>query len=338
MLLLLAAIVSCRETSTHPPRTIHRSVYFWKSVFKLSAQEKKSIQDLDINTIYLKFFDVEWDARTRAEVPVAQVRIVDTVFLQHKKIIPAVFITNECIQQADSLKVRSFAQKISGLVNAIAAANNLHGIEEIQIDCDWTSVSKNNYFALLSAIRELNPALTVSATIRLHQVKYLEKTGVPPVNKGLLMCYNMGNLKNIKTDNSIIEKAELEKYIGKLDRYPLPLDVGLPVFEWNVLLRKGQFAGLIQNFDARQLNSAAFAKSGNRYRVLADTTLDGYSFKKEDVLRNETSGYEVVLASGKMLAGRLKAGAINVSLYHLDSLTLSKYTSYELENIYNSLR
>lgn len=338
MLLLVVAIISCRQNNTHPPRTINRSIYFWKSVFKLSAQEKKSIQDLAINTIYLKFFDVEWDARTRTEVPVAQVRMIDTIFLQHKKVIPAVFITNECIQQTDSTKVKQLAEKISSLVNSIAAANNLKNIGEIQIDCDWTSLSKNKYFALLSTIRQLNPKVTLSATIRLHQVKYLDKTGVPPVIKGLLMCYNMGNLKEDKAGNSIIETKELEKYIGKLNGYPLPLDVGLPIFEWNVLLRKDKFAGLIQDFDPELLNSSSFEKNGNRYKVLADTILDGYSFKKDDVLRNEVSDYKVVQASGKMLAGRLKSDSLNVSLYHLDSLTLSKYTLYELENIYNSIR
>ncbi len=41
------------------------------------------------------------------------------------------------------------------------------------------------------AVREQS-GLPLSSTIRLHQIKYRERTGVPPVERGMLMFYNMG--------------------------------------------------------------------------------------------------------------------------------------------------
>ena len=70
----------------------------------------------------------------------------------------------------------------------------------------------------------------LSATIRLHQLKFIGESGIPPVDKGLLMCYNMGDLHRLRISNSILETAELKKYIKQLSVYPLKLDVAfLPV-------------------------------------------------------------------------------------------------------------
>lgn len=161
-------------------------------------------------------------------IPEAQIRIIDSSYLQSNKIniIPTVFITNECIQKLDTAQVISLAGKIVSLVKNIQInfLNN-QKINEVQIDCDWSSSTKEKYFSLLTYIKKIGfPNL--SATIRLHQVKFSATTGIPPVAKSLLMCYNMGNLKDPATKNSIIETAELKKYTSNLGAYPLPLDVG----------------------------------------------------------------------------------------------------------------
>ncbi len=69
-----------------------------------------------------------------------------------------------------------------------------------------------------------------------------------------------GQFKNPATNNSIIEHNELKKYISNLARYPLPLDVAFPLFEWKVLFRKGNYAGLIQKLPDSILNKSFAAK------------------------------------------------------------------------------
>jgi hypothetical protein len=252
-------------------------------------------------------------------------------------IIPVVFITNECIQRIDTSQVKQLAENIYNLILEIKQANGFDSIPEIQIDCDWTEATKEKYFLLLNNLKPQSTNQKLSATIRLHQIKFLSKTGVPPVDRGLLMCYNMGNLKNPATNNSILETEEIKKYTGNLSRYPLPLDVAFPLFNWKVLYHNNIYSGLIQGLPDAVFSNSFCSKSGNRYQVLKDTLLQGYDLKKGDMLRDEQSDIKEVLASAAEISRHLKNTPLRVSLYHLDSVILSKYSTHELESIYNSL-
>ncbi len=336
-LLLSIAFFACNEKREE--RKIERSFYYWKSVFKISDFEKQQLDSLKVKTLYIKFFDVDWDEAASQPLPKAVIKFADSSFKKYN-IIPTIFITNECIQKIDSAQVQILADNIYALTRSLINNNNLNPVTEIQIDCDWTASTKDNYFLLLKKIKSQlhNAAFTISATIRLHQIKYIGKTGVPPVDKGLLMCYNMGNLKNPATINSIIETEELKKYIGTLSSYPLPLDVALPLFGWKVLFRQNEYKGLIQNLPDAIFANSFIKKDGERYEVLKDTLLQGYDLKKGDMLRYEESSYDEIIAAGTELSKQLKNTQPRVSLYHLDSVLLNKYTLHELETIYNSLR
>ncbi|MGG9961621.1 hypothetical protein [Ferruginibacter sp. SUN106] len=336
LVLLTAVFFSCNENKE--ARNTEPAFYYWKSVFKLSDFEKQRLDSLHVKTIYIKFFDVDWDDVSKAPLPVAKLQTISNKQQEGMQLIPTVFITNECIQKIDSLQIQALAGNIHTLVNDIIKANNFTNIPEIQIDCDWTAVTRAKYFALLSAIKKQSGIVLLSATIRLHQVKFFYKTGVPPVDKGLLMCYNMGNLKNPATKNSILETEELKKYIGNLSTYPLPLDVALPLFEWKVLFHNNMYTGLIENLPDTIFTNDFVIKKENRLELLKDTLLQGYDLRKGDILRNEQSNYSEILSAAAAINTRLKNTHPRVSLYHLDSVILSKYSLHELETIYNSLR
>jgi hypothetical protein len=153
------------------------------------------------------------------------------------------------------------------------------------------------------------------------------------------MCYNMGNLKNSATGNSIIETAELKKYINSLSAYPLSMDIALPLFEWKVLFRNNNYAGLIQNLPDDSLRTnPAVKQSDNRYSFIQDIIIASYSFQAGDILRDEKSNYGEVLAAAKEIAGHLKNTRPRVVFYHLDSVILKKYTSHELQTVFNCYR
>lgn len=334
-MLILCILFSCNEKKT--ARNIEPSFYYWKSVLDITGFEKQKLDSLKVKTIYLKFFDVDWDAVTGKPLPVAKLQATSEGQLNGISIIPTVFITNECIQEVDSSHVKQLAENIYSLIQEIKQANGFNNIPEIQVDCDWTAATKEKYFHLLNSLKLQNTNYKLSATIRLHQIKFRSKTGVPPVDRGLLMCYNMGNLKNPATKNSILETEELKKYTGNLSRYPLPLDVAFPLFNWKVLYRNNIYSGLIQNLPDAVFSNSFCSRNGNRYQVLKDTLLQGYNLKKGDVLRDEQSDIREVLAAAAEISGHLKNTPLRVSLYHLDSLILSKYSTHELESIYNSL-
>lgn len=295
------------------------------------------MNSLKVKTIYIKFFDVDWDEEAKKPMPVAKLQVTRGDLQGGIAIIPTVFITNECIQKINTAQIRKLAENIYNLILEIKQANGFASIPEIQIDCDWTESTKDKYFLLLNNTKLKTQNTKLSATIRLHQIKFLTKTGIPPVDRGLLMCYNMGNLKNPDTKNSILETEELMKYTGNLSQYPLPLDIAFPLFNWKVLYRNNIYAGLIQGLPDEVFNNSFCIKTANRYQVLKDTLLAGYDLQKGDMVRDEQSDIKQVLSTAKEINRHLKNTVLRVSLYHLDSVILSKYSTHELESIYNSL-
>lgn len=341
ILFFSALLISCNPK--HEPRHIERSFYYWKSVLNLTDFEKQQLHALDVNTIYLKCFDVDWDEVKKVAVPVAKLQHTEYAqgFVDQMpkgmQIIPTVFITNACIKNIDALQTKMLAEQIIQLLKSLINKVDFDAVPEVQIDCDWTESTRDKYFVLLKHIKALKPNAQLSATIRLHQIKYIAKTGVPPVDRGLLMCYNMGNLKDPATLNSILETAELKKYVGNLSTFPLPLDMAFPLFSWKVLYRNNRYTGLIQNLPDSVFSNSFCRRSGNRFFILHDSLLAGYDLRKGDMIRDEQSNIKEVFAAANEIGKHLKNTPLRVSLFHLDSVILSKYKIHELESIYNSL-
>ncbi|WP_276479937.1 hypothetical protein [Paraflavitalea pollutisoli] len=342
-LLLPLILTACQPAAQR--KTITRAFYYWKSTMHFTASEMQALDTLHVQKMYIKCFDVAWDPVAQNAMPLAKVQLTGSAtnwLSAHPiAIIPTVFITNECMQRIAPGQVAALANNLHALMQRLAQQLPATvQIPEIQLDCDWTATSQQNYFALLTALQQLPffQQKQVSATIRLYQCKYKEKTGVPPVNRGLLMCYNMGNLKNPDTHNSILEANELAKYIGNLQHYPLPLDVAFPLFDWKVLYQDKTYKGLIQGLSDTALQQPGIAvQQGNRYTLLVDTTLQGYSLKKGDMIRQEDATFAEVIRSARLLRSKLVTPQITVALYHLDSLTLHKYSTNELETMFSSM-
>ncbi len=344
-LLLFLNGCKVKQTANH----IDRAFYFWKSTLELSTKEATSLQQLAITKLYVKLFDVDWDAEKQMPQPIARVEIdsAAVVFLQKLtiEIIPVVFISNESLQTVDSLAIPELAQKITALAAIIQQKEKLFAYSEFQMDCDWNLTTKSKYFLLLEEVKKqmkqsvhsFAADAKLSVTIRLHQIKYRSKTGVPNVDRGLLMCYNMGNLKNPSTKNSILEFEEMKKYLGSLDKYPIELDIAFPLFEWHVLYSKNVYKGIISTIKEGELKNCG-TRRGNRFTFSIDTTINNITFRKDDLLRTEESGKEEILRCINLLQKKLNRSnqIFTVSFFHLDELILNKHPNHELEVFYNS--
>lgn len=339
---LLFLIFGCRQKEN--PET-ERTFYYWKSFFQLSHTETTALENLKITKLYVKFFDVEPAADGQSPWPVAQLKADSTSLFeiqkQNIKIIPVVFITNETLKNLDSSGLNILAENMFRLLTGISKNLLLTQYSEFQIDCDWTERTKSQYFYLLQKIKhqmntsELFDAKKIlSATIRLHQVKYSSKTGVPPVDKGLLMCYNMGNLKNPSTNNSILDPAEMKSYLVGLDKYPLKLDIALPLFEWQVSFSNRHYNGISSKIKSNQLNSTSGKWKGNRFTFERDTVLGNIPFTKGDMLRFEESSKANLEKSIDFLKQKIISEHFSIVFYHLDELILNKHPQHELEALY----
>lgn len=326
---ILAALnlLSCK---THDEVNIHRGFYYWKSRFETDSTELKALQDLKAEKLYIKFFDVAWNELRKLPEPVAKIDFISTIPHQ-LEVVPVVFITNETLQQANANDIENLGLNIPKLIGSILENSKIRAPKEIQLDCDWTASTKDKYFLLLKQLRKSNlfHNKTLSVTIRLHQVKYVNETGTPPADRGLLMCYNMGNLRKPETRNSIIETATLQQYIGNMNAYPLPLNIALPIFDWWVWFQQNEYKGLIHG-DALQLP----IDESKKWRCRKDTTINGYTFKAGDWLRYENSPVETNIQVVSSLKQHLNSKDLTIILYHLDTKTITHYETSDLESFY----
>ncbi len=338
IVLVFISLVSCNTKSLEKQNNVSRSFYYWKSVFTLTPFEKREIKDFNIESLYIKFFDVSWDVTKQKPLPIAVLKIKDNEIFKADalQIIPTVFITNESLYRINISQCKELAADMLSLIKRICKNNDINNVKEIQIDCDWTAETKEKFFSIIDNLKEADSSYLYSATIRLHQIKYVEKSGVPSVSRGMLMAYNMGNLKNPEVKNSIIDVEELKKYSSYIGHYPLPLDVALPLFEWCVIFRNGVYVGLMQNLDIEQLKKFAELSKDNKYLLQKDTLINSFGFKAGDVIRYEKSDYKDVLSAANIITKQLNNHSFRVALYHLDSSVLIKYSNHELENIFDS--
>ena len=78
-------ICSCR----HNGKTM--SFYYWRTVFSLDSMEKAALDRNGVDTLYVRYFDVD-----EGPVPVAPVRFVDTV--GRRTVVPLVIIRNQVFE------------------------------------------------------------------------------------------------------------------------------------------------------------------------------------------------------------------------------------------------
>ncbi|MEJ0056812.1 MAG: hypothetical protein WDN75_14845 [Bacteroidota bacterium] len=331
-LLFLLFLVSCGKNN----ETITRSFYYWKSSFVLGNNGNKMLSDLHVNKIYLKFFDV--DVFQDDFYPRSTLHVLDSL-PQNIEIVPVIFITNASIRSAASEYVVSeladkIIRKIKGIRNCFT---NIAPFKEIQFDCDWSEDTRDNYFYLLRQVQEkYGEPLFLSATIRLHQVKYFEKTGVPPVKRGTLMFYNMGKIEDMEGENSIYNEKDAGKYLVNFDKYPLPLDIALPVFSWAIAYRDGNISGLINDFgDDLRKNEALNKLKDNLYEVKKVLRYKDVMLMPGDRLKFEEAGPEEALSAAKLIRPHLAKDSISVTLFDYDYNNLSKYETRSIEKIYS---
>lgn len=316
LILLLAAIALTNCGSTTQPANMgavvdsvrYNSIYHWKTTFDVDSTEIALLKRHDIQRIYLRMFDVAVERDFLNGVSEI-VPIATTKFLSAPpadvEIVPVVYITIDALR-AMAGKELEFASLIVERLLAMASYNGCGDISEIQLDCDWTSSTKSSYHYLCHLVKEQisQQDMKLSVTIRLHQLQ----ESAPPADKGVLMLYNTGALKNPETENSILSINDAKPYL-KQREYPIPLDYAYPMFGWGVKFEDDRFVSIVSE-DAK-------ATTANEY------------------IRYERATIAEVLAVKALVEQKLGKPLNGNILYHLDYTQLKNYTDDEISQIYS---
>lgn len=219
--------------------------YYWKQNYNVQSEQHPK---------YIKVLDIAYANK---------LIIHKTTFSTqpNQKIIPVIYIDNPLFKQHQE---EAFAQKVYLILQEMA--DGKFDFDEVQIDCDWTESTQKVYFDFLKRFKALSQK-KISTTIRLHQIKYHKRTGVPPVDKGVLMYYNMANFKDLETKNYILDIELAKKYHHSFDTYPLPLDLALPLYAQATIIRFESVVGIIEGVRHKDLNQHFKALKENHYEV-----------------------------------------------------------------------
>ncbi|MBF7070563.1 hypothetical protein [Aliarcobacter butzleri] len=281
-------------------KDIQISFYSWENSF-----EEQNINE----KLYIKVLDVNFSTK----LELLKTNIKDAP----KNFIPVIYITNETMKNVD----------YSLVSKAILETLKNYKFDEIQIDCDWSLSTRSNYFNLLEDLKEkLNK--TISATIRLHQIKYYTKTGIPPVDYGVLMYYNMSNIGDFNTKNSILDNEIAKKYHYNFDVYPLKLKLALPLYSQAIQFKEEKAISLFEGVEEKDFNNDFKKLENNRYKVLNSHYFKGRYIYKDDIFRLENSNEQDIKIALKDFLDLSKNRYDEVIFY-----TLKYKNKYDLNNL-----
>lgn len=353
-------IASCFfNACAKPTRRVAPGFYYWKTNFHLSQDDLAYLDATHCKSLYVKFLDIGISPETNQIAPLSQLNVSDTSGLTGKKIIPCVFITNQVFKQIDAAQMDWFVEKTISAIRQIGAhfpAFNLDNdleitaatqtVGEIQIDCDWTGSTRDAYFLFLKKLKSaLPPAVHLSATIRLHQYKFPEQTGVPPADRGMLMFYNTGDIDNPNEQNSILQPKDIQKYLnGSAAHYPLALDVVLPLFSWALIYREESLWKIITELhpgtfsDSTKFETAPnkSGDTGSRYIVKKGTFLNGCYLRTDDLIRIERISPALLQEATALAQKADLAKDPVIAFFELDASNLHPFSPQLLNSVWQS--
>lgn len=313
--------MSCFLESCGQQRTHDIDFYYWRSNFKIAPTEQKAVEDLKVKNIYIRLFDV--DKKGNQATPVGTIHHFDATQLS-VNYIPTVFITNRTFVEMNLEEVLKLTQNVNSLVNSISKSGQLVSFSEIQIDCDWTQSTRQNYFLFLEELKKIS-GKKISATLRLHQVKFREKEGIPPLDKMVLMCYATENPHDVKEKNSILDLNLAKDYLKNLDQYPIQLDVALPIYSWAIITNHLGKIKLVNSFTIEDLEGQPVKEVGKGlYEVEEDFFIQNIYLSKGFKIKVENISSELLKQTISFLDQKIKKD-YSIVYYHLDEKLLRNY-------------
>ena len=275
-LLLCLLMAGCSERQE---LTEGNAVYFWRTDLRLDSTEWTFLQRYHINKVYCRYFDVVIDEEGAEPKPNATITFSNTL-PDSIELIPTVYITEDCMHQ----KHAGLAEKIVKRIRQMNETNDIKHVSEIQIDCDYTSKSRKNYYEFLKEVKQAW-GQTLSTTIRLHQLSM----EAPPVDYGVLMIYNTGDPRKWEERNPILDIRDVQPYLKRLDSYPLPLAAAYPVYQWVRMIRNIRIEHTVGADEILRVKEAVEKERSSLKNVIVTYHLD-----KDNINRYKPETYEEI--------------------------------------------
>ncbi|HLI94151.1 MAG TPA: hypothetical protein VKU83_11090 [Puia sp.] len=201
------------------------SFYYWHPGFGLDSLQDTTLRRNGVRTLYIRYFDVDWLPADSAPVSLFTTDYRNAA--PTGDVIPVISIRDRVFDRLTPATIPGFAAGIFSRVRSINASRRLQN-REIQFDCDWSEKSQRNYFFFLQEYHRIS-VQAVSAAIRMNQLRYPDRAGIPPVDYGVLFYFNLQETDTGDVQ-SLFERPVAHRFTPSLRSYPLTLDIALPLF------------------------------------------------------------------------------------------------------------
>lgn len=258
------------------------SVYYWRTDLRLDSTERVFLSQYNINKVYCRYFDVVMNDDDTEPSPNATISFSDTLPASIE-IIPTIYITEDCMHKPH----KDLAKKIVDRILQMNETNDISNVCEIQIDCDYTSKSRQTYYKFLEEVRHQlsSKKYQLSTTIRLHQLSM----PAPPADYGVLMVYNTGNPLKWQERNPILDYRDVYPYLSRLNDYPLPLATAYPVYQW---IRNIQNVRVEHTVEAEEILKVKHAMEKERPGL--SRSIITYHLETDNINRYKPETYEEI--------------------------------------------
>jgi len=335
------------------------------------------MEKLEVNHIYLRLFDVDWNSFEKEALPVGTISNWWDGNIGNQQITPSIYITNSVMKNLNKKQLDTLAIKIKTRINTIIKKhseefgqsklwelenkgyeNNLNRdslqkivdslsiieqhnfqkkINDILIDCDWTIETKDNYFYFLSRLKKQFPQYSISATIRLWQFKNRKLAGIPPADRGLLMCYNTSNPTEYNSENAIASLNQIQQYYTN-KTYPIKLDVALPLFSWGVIYRNQKFKGLLSDVNIKDFIADTITYQQIKptiFKYKNDMVIGNQYIRYGDEIKIESLTYKELEEITKSINENIKlTNDCRITFFSWDTTEINKHGIDKIKNLY----
>jgi hypothetical protein len=374
--LLITFTFACKPSVKQRTLAEQNSFCYWNTSYNTDTV---LINATETNHYYIRYFDVDWDDISQEGKPIASlssydiipVKFTPSVFLTNKifekSTNPQLKILSERIKKrveqittdfgkrafykeygdgfyyyggSDSIRKAEVDSAKIAYANAkkVFMNNYMSTVTDVLIDCDWTAGTQDKFFYFIECLKKDFADKEITVTLRLWQYKRNKPEDIPPVNRCLLMCYNMQAFNDYRVENSIASFEELKKYVsGK--KYPLKLDVALPIFNWAILFRNERFMGILGNVNRKDYddNFIEYESLGNgRYCSLVDKVIGDFFIRKGDIIKIEEVSKEELHQMAEYLKSEIDMDEYSrITFFSWNKLYINNYGTDEIKNIRN---
>jgi hypothetical protein len=323
--------MSCQHTPLIPVSP-NLGFFYWKTSLSLSLSEQELLRHTSAKRLFVKLADIGVNPVTQEVEPYSLLRVQDTTGWSGVEVVPSIFLTNEVFQVCSAAQLDSLATRLMTTIAHLSLqfSPKQQQFTEILIDCDWTAGTQVRFFEWLNVLRRQLPTeKKMSVTLRLHQYRYPNHTGVPPADRVMLMFYNTGDIEVLSAGNTIFDPADAQAYLQNGSSYPIPMDLALPVFQWALIYRDATLWKIWPDPTWAALADTALFKplSERLFEVKQPTFQGGLLLGAGDQVKLETAD-SLLLRQIKQMARQLPlATDATVAYYHLEPSLVQRFNA-----------